>query len=245
MEKKNAIITGATRGIGREVALSLAQKGCNVAFNYKSNDALAEELKKRIEEFGVSAFAMKVDISKKEEVKRFIDAYFAKFSTVDILINNAGIRRDKSLAIMSDSEWNDVVNTNLNGVFNITRPVVYQMVKQKCGHIINMSSVSGKSGIAGQTNYSATKAGIIGFTKALAKEVAGYNIRVNAVAPGFIESDMTADFKERFKDNVLKTIPLKRFGTIKEVSNLIEYLLSGGDDYMIGQVFYIDGGLSI
>ncbi len=242
---KTAIITGATRGIGRAIALKFAQEGFNVAFTYLSNEDLAKSLTKEIKKMKVSVVPFKVDTRSFEQVKKMKDEILSKFGTIDVLINNAGIVKDVSLAMMSEKDWDDVLDTNLKGTFNITKAFIFTFMKQRYGHIINISSLSGVIGMSGQTNYSASKGGVISFTKALAKEVAPFNVNVNAIAPGFIETDMVKGLNENFKKKMLEHIPLKRFGTAEEVAELAFLLLNAKLTYVTGQVIQIDGGLGI
>ncbi len=242
---KTAIVTGATRGIGRAIALKLAQEGANVAFNYVNNEELANALKKDIEKIGVKTLAFKVDIKDFDQVQKMKDEILEKWERLDILINNAGIIKDSILAMMSQDNWRDVIDTNLNGIFNMTKSVIITLMKQKSGDIVNISSISGVHGMAKQTNYSASKGGIIGFTKALAKEVAPFNIRVNAIAPGFIETDMVAGLNENYLKKALDQIPMQRMGKPEEVAELTAFLLKKDAGYITGQVIGIDGGLGI
>ena len=199
MSNKTAIVTGGTRGIGKAIVLELAKSGCNVAFNYSKSDDLANELVKEIEALGVKALAKKADVSDFESAKDMIKEVKDKFGQIDYLVNNAGITRDKLLAMMKEDDWDDVININLKSVYNFSKAVIMTMIKQKYGKILNITSVSGIAGVAGQTNYSASKAGMIGFTKALAKEVGKAKINVNAIACGFIETDMTSELPEEYK----------------------------------------------
>ncbi|MBI4682498.1 MAG: 3-oxoacyl-[acyl-carrier-protein] reductase [Nitrospirae bacterium] len=243
--KKTAIISGASRGIGRAVAVELAGEGVNISFNYlkSSNDAL--DLEKEINDLGVKVKSFQVDIKDYKAVKSWVDDTKELFGGIDIIINNAGIVKDKALALMAPDDWHDVINTNLDGTFNLTRAAIVGLIKQKGGAIINITSVSGIVGIPRQTNYSASKAGIIGFTKSLAREVASYNIRVNAVAPGFIETDILKELKEDYKDQLVKQIPLNRLGKSEEVAKIVKFLVSEDAGYITGQTFVIDGGLSM
>lgn len=243
LKGKVAMITGASRGIGREIALRLAKEGADIAFNYlKSGDA-AESLEKEIENLGRRAMSVQCDIRDFEAVKKWVEDIRQRFGRLDILINNAGILKDKALMLMEQSDWQEVVDTNLSGVFNASRCVIVTFLKQKSGDIVNISSVSGIIGSSRQTNYAATKAGIIGFTKSLAREVAPYNIRVNAVAPGYIRTALVDNLKEDYKEQLLKTIPLGKFGTVKDVANAVIFLLSSKGTYLTGQVIVVDGGL--
>ncbi|MCR4881361.1 MAG: 3-oxoacyl-[acyl-carrier-protein] reductase [bacterium] len=238
---KTALVTGGSRGIGRACALELAAAGCNVAITYAGNDAKAQETVAELEKLGVKAKAYKFDVKDKEAAVAAIEEIHKEFETIDILVNNAGITRDNLIIRMSDEEWESVINTNLTGVFNVTKPVCKIMMKQRQGAIVNMSSIVGISGNAGQSNYSAAKAGLIGFTKSLAKELASRNIRVNAVAPGFIQTDMTAGLDA---EAVAQHIPLKRLGQPEDIAKTVKFLAIDGT-YITAQVLGVDGGLSI
>jgi len=245
MSNKTAIVTGGTRGIGRAIVLELAKTGCNVAFNYSKSDDLANELLKEIEALGVKAMAKKADVSDFESAKDMIKEVKDNFGQIDFLVNNAGITRDKLLALMKEEDWDDVININLKSVYNFSKAVIMTMVKQKSGNILNITSVSGIAGVAGQANYSASKAGMIGFTKALAKEVGKANINVNAIACGFIETDMTASLPEEYKKKMTEMTSLKRFGTPEDVAKVAMFLLSDDAKYITGQVISVDGGLAL
>ena len=238
---KTALITGGSRGIGRACAIELAQAGCNVAITYAGNEAKANETLQELEKLGIKAKAYKFDIADRNAVKENIEAIHAEFGTIDILVNNAGITRDNLLIRMSDEEWDNVINTNLTGVFNMTKLVAKIMMKQRQGAIVNMTSIVGVSGNAGQSNYSAAKAGLIGFTKSLAKELASRNIRVNAVAPGFIQTDMTAGLDA---EAIAQHIPLKRLGQPEDIAKTVKFLAIDGE-YITSQVIGVDGGLTI
>jgi 3-oxoacyl-[acyl-carrier protein] reductase len=242
---KVAIITGGTRGIGRAITLALCKEGADCAFTYASRKDLAESLTKEIEDMGRRVISAQVDVRDYEGTKDFVDSVKEAFGRLDILINNAGITRDKSLFMMSREEWAEVIDTDLTGVFNMTRACIITLLKQKSGNIVNISSSSGLHPLPGQTNYAAAKAGIIGFTKALAKEVAPYNIRVNAIAPGFVETDMTAALSENYKQKLLNTIPAGRFGKPEEIARIVLFLCSDDSRYLTGQTIEIDGGLSL
>ncbi|MCM8781247.1 MAG: 3-oxoacyl-[acyl-carrier-protein] reductase [Candidatus Omnitrophica bacterium] len=245
LKSKVAIISGATRGIGRAIALELGREGANIAFNYLKSKSEALDLEKEIKAIGVESKASQIDISDFDAVSEWVKKTKELFGGLDILINNAGIINDKALMFMEKEDWLKVINTNLNGVFNLTHAAIIGFMKQKSGNIVNITSVSGITGMAKQTNYAASKAGIIGFTKSLAKEVAAYNIRVNAVAPGFIETDMLDNLKEAYKKELLKNIPLARFGSPEDVAKVVKFLVSDAASYITGQTIIIDGGLSI
>ena len=238
-----AVVTGGSRGIGRAIALRLAQLGCDVTFNYLHSESEALKLEKEIQSCSVRCFAQRVDIKDFEKVKAWMDVTKEKFGRMDILINNAGIIKDKALMLMGPIDWNEVIDTNLNGVFNASRAAIVAFLKQKSGNIINISSVSGLIGMPRQTNYSAAKGGINGFTKALAKEVAAYGIRVNAIAPGFIETEMISQLTAEYREQALKMIPLGRMGNPEDVANCVKFLLSDEAQYITGQVINVDGGL--
>lgn len=242
---KSAIVTGGTRGIGKEIVLMLAREGANVAFTYLKSDDQAKEIAKQVEALGSRCLDLKIDIKDFERCKELIEKVKEVFGGLDILVNNAGITRDKALMFMDKNDWQEVIDTNLTGLFNVTRHAIITFLKQKSGSILNITSVSGVTGMARQVNYAASKAGIIGFTKSLAKETAAYNIRVNALAPGFIDTDMTSGLKEEHKTEVIKRIPLARFGNVSNVADAAKFLLSDKAQFITGQVMIIDGGLSI
>ena len=243
MEEKVVLVTGGSRGIGKEVALKFAKEGYNVVTNYVSDKTDKEKLQKEFEENGVKALVLKADVTKKEDVENLVSKAIAEFGKIDVLVNNAGITRDNLLIRMPEEDFDKVLETNLKGTFLVTKAVTKYMMKKRYGSIINLSSVVGVAGNAGQSNYSASKAGIIGFTKSIAKELASRNIRANAVAPGFIETDMTDVLKEEVKENIHNQIPLKRMGKAKEVAELIYFLGSENSSYITGQVINIDGGM--
>jgi len=245
MKDKTAIVTGGTRGIGRAIVLELARNGCNVVFNYSKSDDLANALVKEIEALGVKAVAKKVDVSDFEAAKNMVKEVKDEFGQIDYLVNNAGITRDKLLAIMKEDDWDDVINTNLKSVYNFSKAVIMTMIKQKSGNILNITSVSGIAGVAGQVNYSSSKAGMIGFTKALAKEVGKANINVNAIACGFIETDMTSSLPDEYKKKMTDMTSLKRFGRPEEIAKITAFLLSDDAKYITGHVLTVDGGLAI
>ncbi|GBE05084.1 MAG TPA: 3-oxoacyl-[acyl-carrier-protein] reductase [Nitrospirae bacterium] len=245
LKNKIAIISGASRGIGRAIAVELAEAGANISFNYLHSDEQAKALEEEIKKMNVNARAFKADIKDYEAVRLWVDETRELFGGIDIVINNAGVTRDKALALMDPADWHEVISTNLDGTFNLSRASIVTFIKQKSGVILNISSVSGITGLPRQTNYSASKAGMIGFTKALAKEVASYNIRVNAVAPGFIETDMLKSLKEEHKSRIIEQIPSSRLGKPEEIAELVSFLASDSASYITGQTFVIDGGLSI
>ena len=241
--KKVALITGATRGIGKQIAITLAKEGYNIALNYRKENEDLENAKKEIAELGVEVLAVQGDVSKYEDCERFVKEIIEKFGKIDVLVNNAGITRDCLLIRMKEEDFKQVIDTNLGGTYNVTKNVISYMMKAHSGRIINISSVVGIVGNAGQTNYSASKAGIIGFTKSLAKEVASRNILVNAIAPGFIETDMTGVLKEEIKNEIAKNIPMKRMGSAQEVAKVVKFLTSDDSSYITGQVINVDGGM--
>ena len=240
---KCALITGATRGIGKQIAITLAKQGYNIALNYRKENEVLENTKKEIEEIGVQVLAVKGDVANFENCEKFVKQVIERFGQIDVLVNNAGITKDMLLMRMKKEDFEQVIDTNLVGTFNVTKNVVPYMMKARSGRIINISSVVGISGNAGQTNYSASKAGIIGFTKSLAKEIASRNILVNAVAPGFIETNMTDVLKDDVKQEIAKNIPLKRMGTTQDVANVVKFLASDDSSYITGQVINVDGGM--
>lgn len=240
---KCALITGATRGIGKQIAITLAKQGYNIALNYRKENEELENTKKEIEKIGVQILAVKGDVANFEDCENFVKQVIERFGQIDVLVNNAGITKDMLLMRMKKEDFEQVIDTNLVGTFNVTKNVVPYMMKARSGRIINISSVVGISGNAGQTNYSASKAGIIGFTKSLAKEIASRNIFVNAVAPGFIETNMTDVLKDDVKQEIAKNIPLKRMGTAQDVANVVKFLASDDSSYITGQVINVDGGM--
>jgi 3-oxoacyl-[acyl-carrier protein] reductase len=242
---KVAIVTGGTRGIGRSIVLAICREGADCAFTYTKDHALADSLVKEVQNIGRRALSVQLNVRDFENTKMLIERVKEDLGRLDILVNNAGITRDKSLMMMNKDDWSDVIDTDLTGVFNTTRACIITFLKQKSGNIVNISSVSGIHPLPGQVNYAAAKAGVIGFTKSLAKEVAAYNIRVNAVAPGFIETDMTANLSEKYREKLNRMIPMGRFGIPDEVSRIVVFLLSDESRYITGQVIQTDGGLGI
>ena len=242
-ENKTVFVTGGSRGIGKEVALKYAENGYDIIINYVSDKTDVETLENEFKEKGVNCLILKADVSKQEEVQELVDKAIAKFGKIDVLVNNAGITKDNLLMRMSEEEFDKVLEINLKGTFLVTKAVTKYMMKKRTGSIVNLSSVVGVAGNAGQCNYSASKAGIIGFTKSIAKELASRNIRANAVAPGFIETDMTSVLPDNVKESIHNQIPLKRMGNAKEVAELIYFLGSEKSSYITGQVINIDGGM--
>lgn len=240
---KTAIVTGGSRGIGRAVSLLLAREGANVGIVYAGNTAAAEETKQQAEALGAAAAVFQCDVADEQAVADMVKAVKTQFGSVDILVNNAGITRDGLLMRMKEADWQAVLDTNLTGVYHCTKAVSKLMMKQRHGAVINLSSVVGETGNAGQANYAAAKAGIIGFTKAVAKELASRNIRVNAVAPGYVETDMTAGLPDSAKEDMLRSIPLGRPATADDVAQAVLFLASDQACYITGQVLNVDGGM--
>ena len=243
LENKVAIITGASRGIGRGIALKFAQEGANIAFTYLSSVEKGLALEKELETYGIKAKGYQSDAADFKAADDLVTAVVAEFGTVDILVNNAGITRDTLLMRMSEQQWDEVMNANLKSVFNLTKAVQKPMLKQRKGSIINMSSVVGVKGNPGQSNYAASKAGIIGFTKSVALELGSRNIRSNAIAPGFIETEMTGALDEKTVQGWRDAIPLKRVGTGEDVANVTAFLASDNSAYVTGQVINVCGGM--
>ena len=243
LAEKTALVTGASRGIGRATALELAKAGAKVALNFAGNRAAAEEVAALIEAAGGEALLVQADVGDPAAVDTMIKAVVARFGKIDILVNNAGITRDNLIMRMKEEEWDAVIHTNLKGIFNCTKAVTRLMMKQKYGRIVNMTSVVGVMGNAGQSNYAAAKAGVIGFTKSMAKELASRNITVNAVAPGYISTDMTANLPEQAKSELQSQIPLQRLGNPEDVAAAVLFLVSQGADYITGQTLHVDGGM--
>lgn len=247
LKGKCAVITGSTRGIGKAIAIKYASLGCNIVINYKSeNDEVnARELSDEICKLGVDTLIVKANVGDFEEAKNLVEKAKEKFGKVDILVNNAGITKDNLILRMNESDFDNVINVNLKGSFNCLKAVTPIMLKQKHGKIINMASVVGVIGNPGQVNYCASKAGVIGMTKSLAKELGGKNINVNAIAPGFIDTDMTRVLSEDQKKNILSQVPLKRLGLASDIANVAAFLASEDSDYITGQVIHVDGGMAM
>ncbi|MBR2216172.1 MAG: 3-oxoacyl-[Selenomonadaceae bacterium] len=243
LEGKVALVTGASRGIGRAVALKLAAEGAKVAVNYAGNTEAAEKVKAEIEDRGGEAILLKASVADSAAVEEMVNKTVEAFGTIDILVNNAGITRDGLLARMKDEDFAAVLDTNLKGVFYCTKAVAKIMMKKRAGRIVNMASVVGLMGNAGQANYAAAKAGVIGFSKSVAKELAARGITVNMVAPGFIGTDMTAVLPDKLKEGMIESIPLKRVGEPEDVANAVLFLVSDGAAYITGQVINVDGGM--
>jgi 3-oxoacyl-[acyl-carrier protein] reductase len=241
LQGKVAIVTGASRGIGRAIALALGAEGASVAVNYANSSAAADAVVKEIQAMGTDAIAVQADVSHPDQVTAFVAAVMEKWGRVDVLVNNAGITRDTLLLRMDLAQWQAVMDLNLTGVFLCTKVISKIMLKQRAGRIINIASVSGQIGLPGQSNYSAAKAGVIGFTKAVAKELATRSITVNAIAPGFISTDMTAGLEA---DEILKAIPLGRYGEPEDIAGMVKFLASDpAAAYITGQTFNVDGGM--
>jgi 3-oxoacyl-[acyl-carrier protein] reductase len=243
LANKTALVTGASRGIGRATAIELAKAGAKVAVNYAGNRAAAEEVVAQIQAAGGQAFMVQADVGDAAAVDAMVKSVVEHFGSIDILVNNAGITRDNLIMRMKEEDWDAVIHTNLKGIFNCTKIVTKLMMKQRYGRIVNMTSVVGVMGNAGQSNYAAAKAGVIGFTKSMAKELASRNITVNAVAPGYIATDMTADLPDQAKAELQSQIPLQRLGNPADVASAVLFLVSPGADYITGQTLHVDGGM--
>ena len=243
LKGKCAVVTGATRGIGRAIALKLGQLGANLVINYRSKDEEAVTLKEELLALGVDVLVVKGDISLDADAKKLIDEAKNKFGSIDVLVNNAGITKDNLILRMKEEDFDQVIDVNLKGTFNCLKHVAPIMVKQRSGKIINLSSVVGIIGNAGQVNYSASKAGVIGMTKSLAKELGGRGINVNAVAPGYIQTDMTAELNDKTKEQLQGAIPLKRLGEPNDVAEVVAFLATDASKYITGQVINVDGGM--
>ena len=240
---KVALVTGASRGIGQATAIELAKAGADVVVNFIGNEAVAQETVEKIEALGRKAIKIKANVGDADDVQAMVDEAIATFGHIDILVNNAGITRDGLLIRMKDSDWDEVLNINLKGVYLVTKAVAKLMIKQRAGRIINMTSVSGVTGNVGQANYAAAKAGVIGFTKTCAKELAARGIIVNAVAPGFIETAMTDVLPEKIKEGIAATVPFGRMGQPEEIASVVTFLASDFASYITGQVLNVDGGM--
>ncbi|SRR6056297_86343 len=243
LKGKTAVITGASRGIGKAVAVRLGKAGANLVLSYRSNDIAMDELIESLEKEDIKAVKAKGDVSNSDDAKELMKIAKDAFGSIDILVNNAGITKDKLIVQMKDEDFDSVIRVNLKGSYNCIKHAAKIMIKQRSGKIVNMASVVGVSGNAGQINYSASKAGVIGMTKSAARELAGRNITVNAVAPGFIETDMTKDLVEKAKDGMISGIPLGRLGLPEDVAEAVAFLASDSADYITGQVLHVDGGM--
>ncbi|KGR92108.1 3-oxoacyl-ACP reductase [Ureibacillus massiliensis 4400831 = CIP 108448 = CCUG 49529] len=243
LDGKVAVVTGASRGIGRAIALLLAKEGAKVVVNYSGSEQKAIQVVDEITSMGTEAIAVQANVSNAESVQNLMETAIKEFGSIDVLVNNAGITRDNLLMRMKEDEWDDVINTNLKGVFLCTKAVTRQMMKQRSGRIINISSIVGVMGNAGQANYVAAKAGVIGLTKTTARELASRNILVNAIAPGFITTEMTDELSEDLKNAMLAQIPLAKLGQPEDIAKAVVFLASEDSSYMTGQTLHIDGGM--
>lgn len=245
LQGKCALVTGGSRGIGRAVCLELARQGARVAVNYAGNAAAAEETVKACEALGAEAFAIQADVADASACEAMVKEVLTRFGRLDILVNNAGVTRDGLMPMMKEADWDAVLDTNLKGAFHCMKAVYRPMMKQKYGRIVNLSSIVGLRGNAGQANYAASKAGLIGLTKSMAKELAGRNVTVNAVAPGFIDTDMTAALPEKAREAMLSTIPMGRLGQAEDVARAVAFFAGDASAYVTGQVLCVDGGMAV
>ena len=245
LEGKNIIVSGGSRGIGKAVVLAFAERGANVAFTFLSNNDAANEVVNESESLKGTVKAYQVDIRNQQQVQKLVSDVVAQWKYIDVVINNAGIRQDKSIIFMSAENWNDVINTNLNGAFYFTQTAILHMLKRKSGRVIFISSISGIFGTPGQVNYSSTKAALLGFTRSLAKEVAPYGVSVNAVAPGGVDTDMVATMNEKDKEKLLQGVPLGRICRVDEVTSVVKFLSDDAPEYLTGAVIPLDGGLGL
>lgn len=242
-EGQSVLVTGASRGIGRAIALGFAAQGANVAINYAGSREKAEDTASQCGEYGVKTLVIQADVSSESDVKEMLKQVTEEFGGIDVLVNNAGITKDNLLMRMKEDEWDDVIDTNLKSVFLTSRAAARPMMKKRGGAIINMASVVGTTGNPGQANYTASKAGVVGLTKTLARELASRNIRVNAVAPGFISTEMTDELEEGTKEQMMQQIPLQKLGDTEDVANTVLFLASDSAKYMTGQTLHVDGGM--
>ena len=245
LQGKNALVTGGSRGIGRAICLELARQGANVAVNYAGNAKAAEETVEACKALGVQAVAIQADVADAAACEAMVKEVLARFGRLDILVNNAGVTRDGLMPMMKEADWDAVLDTNLKGAFHCMKAVYRPMMKQKYGRIVNLSSIVGLRGNAGQANYAASKAGLIGLTKSMAKELAARNVTVNAVAPGFIDTDMTAALPEKAREAMLTTIPMGRLGQAEDVAQAVAFFAGDTSAYVTGQVLCVDGGMAV
>ena len=245
LQGKCALVTGGSRGIGRAVCLELARQGARVAVNYAGNAAAAEETVKACEALGAEAFAIQADVADASACEAMVKEVLTRFGRLDILVNNAGVTRDGLMPMMKEADWDAVLDTNLKGAFHCMKAVYRPMMKQKYGRVVNLSSIVGIRGNAGQANYAASKAGLIGLTKSMAKELAARNVTVNAVAPGFIDTDMTAALPEKAREAMLASIPMGRLGQAEDVARAVAFFAGDESAYVTGQVLCVDGGMAV
>jgi 3-oxoacyl-[acyl-carrier protein] reductase len=245
LSEKTALVTGGTRGIGRAIVKTLADAGARVAFTYRSSTEAAEALVEELEAAGTEALSLQGDVGDFDTAQEHVDAVLDRWDTLDVLVNNAGITRDGLMLRLTEADWDDVIETNLKGVFNYAKAAYRPMMGQRSGAIVNISSVVGTSGNAGQTNYAASKSGIVGFSKSLAKELGGRNVRVNVVAPGYVQTDMTDELSDDARDSILDAVPLDRLAEPEDVAQAVLYLASPAASYVTGHVLHVDGGLSM